>query len=195
MRLLPLAIGIGLLLPLVLVSSVFAHAEPVGITPGDGAVMATSPGEVVVQMSQEMARREGANDIDVFGPDGTEVTIVAAAIDNSDRTKIAVAIPLDLPVGTYEVRWKTLSAEDGDDASGTLSFTIDPSKPAAPGQTNLREDAPPPATETPAGDGAATTVFGGGGGGTSWVLVVAVAVGMFVLGSGTTFLLVQKQQP
>src|SRR6185436_1659036 len=104
----------------------FAHAEPATVSPGDGAVLNSSPATVVIEMSQEMTRREGANDIDVLDAAGTEVTTVAATVDNNDRKKLSVPLPANLPAGKYVVNWKTVSADDGDSANGQLSFTIDP---------------------------------------------------------------------
>lgn len=168
-----------------------AHAEPAKARPGDGAVLTSPPTRVEIEMSQELARREGANDIGVFDASGAEVTTSPAVIDNADRRRISVALPSPLAPGRYTVRWRSLSAEDGDTAEGALSFTYDPSGVANPGKETLREDLlglgdaaePPPAVE----------VAPGGSDGVTWVLVVAAALGMFVLGSGGTFLLVQKR--
>jgi methionine-rich copper-binding protein CopC len=187
-RLLPFSAA---LLAIAAVTSVFAHAEPATVQPGDGAVLAQPPTEVVIEMTQEMARQAGANDIEVFDPAARKITTVSAVIDNSDRKRISVPLPSGLAVGTYTVRWKTLSADDGDAANGQISFTFDPSKPASPGKENLVEVAAVPTAKAPATDGG----FGSGGGGTSWVLLVAVAAGMLALGSGGTFLLVRKNGP
>lgn len=174
-------------------SAVFAHAEPARVTPGDGAILTSPPAQVQIEMSQELARQAGGNAIHVFDASGKEVTTVAAVIDNADRRRLKVPLPSNLPSGAYTVKWKSLSAEDGDTAEGTLRFTFDPNGVANPGKTVLREDLlgtgePNGATPVPA---APST--GGGDGGVSWVLVVAVAVGALVLGSGTTFLLVQRR--
>ena len=168
-----------------------AHAEPAVIRPGDGAVLVAPPAEVVITMSQELFDRAGANDIDVLDSSGKEVTTVAAVIDRSDRTKLSVALPTALPTGTYTVKWKTLSAEDGDPAEGRLSFTYDPNGASNPGTEQLRKDIL--GGETP-GDGRAPSLsVGGSDNGVTWVLVAAVGIGMFVLGAGGTFLLVQRK--
>jgi methionine-rich copper-binding protein CopC len=195
MRLLPLALSVAAALPLLVAASVFAHAEPAIIAPGEDAVLVEPPSQVAIEMSQEMARREGGNDIDVFNEAGEEVTVVSAAIDNANRRRLTVPLPLDLPPGKYTVKWKSLSAEDGDAADGEYSFTIDPKGTPSDGKTNLREDLPTPAEETPNAEAPAQSVnVSGGGDGTSWVLVTAVAVGCLVLGSGTTYLLVQRKE-
>jgi methionine-rich copper-binding protein CopC len=172
-------------------TAAFAHAEPARVEPGEGAVLAGSPPYVVIEMSQEMARREGANAIDVFDASGKEVTTADAVVDNADRQKLSVALPSDLPTGVYTVRWKTVSADDGDPADGQLSFTVDPNRVPDPGKSDLRATAAASTTGKPA---AAVPIEApaAGDGGTSWVLVTAVAVGMFVLGAGGTFVMVRR---
>lgn len=175
------------------VSTAWAHAEPATAKPGDGAVLKASPGEIVLEMSQEMGRQAGLNDIDVFDASGKEVTTVAAVVDNADRKKLSVAVPSDLPAGVYQVKWKTSSAEDGDAANGQISFTIDPNGTPSPGKEQLREDILGGPTTAPEGENAAVSIGGGADDGVSWVLVVAVGVGMFVLGAGGSFLLIQRR--
>jgi methionine-rich copper-binding protein CopC len=185
-----LAWAIAAALAVVGVTTALAHAEPAKVTPGDGAVLAKAPSEVVFRMSQDMARQAGANDIDVLDSTGKEVTTVAAVIDNSDRRKLSVPLPSTLPTGRYTVNWKTLSADDSDAANGSVSFTIDPAATPNAGKVTLREDllgGPTPAVEEVQGPNL------GGSTNASWILVVAVGVGAFVLGAGGTFLLVQKQ--
>ena len=173
------------------VASVFAHSEPATVKPGDGAVLNQPPAQVVIEMTQEMARQAGANDIQVFDATGTRVTTVDASIDNSDRKKISVPLPSPLAVGTYAVKWKTLSADDGDPAAGQLSFTYDPARPASAGKETLVDVAT--GGETPARASASPVPIGGSSGGTSWVLVAAVALGAFALGAGGAFLLISKR--
>lgn len=184
--------GVAAALALFSWGQAFAHAEPARVKPGDGAVLSVAPTQVEIIMSQDMAREAGQNDIDVFDATDKEVTAVAAVVDNADRRKLSVVLPSSLVRGTYTVKWKTLSADDGDAASGTLSFTFDPARTPQPGREVLREDL----LATP-GNGVsappASLDVGGGSSGTSWVLVVAVAVAAIVVGAGGTFLLVQKR--
>lgn len=176
------------------VTAVFAHAEPATAKPGDGAVLTSAPAEIVIVMSQELARQAGGNDIDVFDAAGKEVTTVAAVVDNNDRTRLSVAMPSDLAPGKYTVRWQSLSSEDGDPADGELSFTYDPNGIANPGKEQLREDLLNPGGPTPEpGSGTASVSVAGSDEGVTWILVAAVGIGMFVLGAGGAFLLVQKR--
>jgi methionine-rich copper-binding protein CopC len=171
----------------------FAHAEPARAKPGDGAVLNTPPTQVEITMSQEMVREAGQNDIDVFDAAGKEVTAVAAVIDNGDRRKLSVPLPSNLPPGAYTVKWKTRSADDGDAASGTLSFIYDPARSPSPGKEDLRPDVLGQSTPAASPAGKAPALDSADGGGTSWVLLVAVAVAALVVGGGGAFILIQKR--
>jgi methionine-rich copper-binding protein CopC len=174
------------------VTAAFAHAEPATVTPGNNAVLATRPTQVTIEMSQDMARQAGANDIVVADATGKQVTTAVATIDDSDRKKLSVPLPNDLAVGVYTVNWKTLSADDGDAANGTFQFTYDPAKPPAAGTVTLSDtNVGTPATA--AAKPPALDASGGSDNGTSWVLFAAVAVGMLVIGAGGTFLLVNRR--
>lgn len=208
-----LAVPAAAVIALVTVSMAFAHAAPKTVSPGDGSVLATPPTSVVIETVQDMARQAGANDIQVFDASGKQVTTAPAVINDSDRSNISVAIPPGLAVGTYTVKWKTLSADDGDAANGVLSFTYDPSKPASPGKVQLiaplettpaagsttpEATASASASAAPASASAGTATVGPVNalgdttpGSTSWVLVTAVGVGMLALGAGGTFLLIK----
>lgn len=182
------------LLGLAAVSNAWAHAEPATAKPGDGAVLRESPPEIVLEMSQEMGRQAGLNDIDVLDASGKEVTTTAAVVDNNDRKKLSVSLPPNLPAGVYTVRWKTSSAEDGDPANGQTSFTVDPNGTPSLGKEQLREDLLGGVATPPASDGESQVSIGAGSSdGVTWILVVAVGIGMLVLGAGGTFMLIQRK--
>lgn len=186
--------AVAMVVSLACATNVFAHAEPATARPGDGAVLTSAPAEVVLVMSQELARQAGGNDVDVFDATGREVTTVAAVVDNNDRTRLSVALPSGLLPGRYTVKWKSLSSEDGDSAEGELSFTFDPNGMASAGKEKLREDLlNPGGTASPTGS-AGTMSVDSDDDGVTWVLVIAAGLGMFILGAGGTFLLVQKRQ-
>ncbi len=179
-------------------SVAFAHAEPASVKPGDGAVLTTAPTTYEITMSQEMARQTGANDILVVDASGKQVTAVAAVIDNADRRKLSVPLPSNLAPGAYTVTWKTLSAEDGDTATGVLTFTFDPAGTASAGKENLKEEPTVPGEVTPSGVSGAQSItdsggFGASGPGTTWITTIAVGAMMFVLGAGATYAFVQRK--
>ena len=86
----------------------------------------------------------------------------------------------DLPSGSYEVRWTSLSAIDGDTASGSFAFEIDPAAPeptaTAPSSETTAEPTP---YGTPAGSLDPAAADGDGAdrfGLPLWVVVAAAAI-------------------
>ena len=142
-RALALAVSGALLLLAVsvVVTRVYAHAGYARSQPGAGAVIATAPTQVVIWFGQDMFRRAGENGIEVLGPDGAAVQTGEAAIDDDDRRILSVPLAADLTPGAYTVNWHTLSAEDGDDAEGSFTFTYDPA--AAVTSTPMQAEATP----------------------------------------------------
>lgn len=171
--------------------SAFAHAEPVRATPGDGAVLPQGPAEIVLEMSQDMVRQAGANAIEVYDAEGRAVATGPAEVDAANRRVLRLRLGgAPLPAGEYTVRWRTLSADDGDSAEGALRFRVDPVAPPSPGREVLKESllggAPTAASSPPA------TMRSGGDSGTGWVLAAAVGAGMLVVGFGAGVLLGRK---
>ncbi|MCC7358495.1 MAG: copper resistance protein CopC [Anaerolineales bacterium] len=170
------ALALGLVGALALTSAgpALAHSGYVRSEPGAGAVIAAPPAQVVIWFEQDMFRRAGENRLEVLGPDGAAVTTGEAVINDDDRRMLSAPLAADLPPGEYTVNWRTLSAEDGDDAEGSFTFTLDPAAavtstpmaaPATP--TDLPPTAAPAAptpTPAPAGGlgcgGALAPVFG-----------------------------------
>ncbi len=100
--------------------AVAAHAELDGPTPADGAIVAGPPGEVSGTFTQ---------DLDLAGSsmqlrDAAGEVIAKGAPDREDVRRMVIADLPDLGPGAYEVRWTTLSSEDGELARGTWSFTV-----------------------------------------------------------------------
>ncbi len=176
------------ILGLVLVVTVFAHAQPQTVKPGSGAVLNQAPSQIEMTMTETMARQGDANDIDVFDASGKEVTVVSAVIDNADRRKLSVPLPSDLAPGAYTVNWKTLSADDGDAANGSYTFIYNPAQSPSPGQEQLT-----PSLVGPDSTPAASSFSNSSDAGTPWVLLSSTAIGAFVLGGGLVFLLIQKR--
>lgn len=170
---------------------VVAHAEPDEIRPGDGAVLVTPPGQVEIVMSEALARSEGGSDIDVFDAEGTEVTTEPAELDLTDRRRLTVPIPADLAPGTYTVRWTSLSDEDGDPASGVLTFTFDPQGVANPGREALDEDISAPSPPTDTGDNL-SAVANGRSTRNGWVTAAASGLVGAAIGGMAVFLLSKR---
>lgn len=123
-------------------TAVLAHAEYDDTVPAAGEIVSQAPQQVQVWFTQELFRREGQNTLEVYGPDDQRVDLDDAAIDDDNRKLMTVSLQSDLPNGLYTVRWRTLSADDGDEAEGEFQFTIQADEPEA--------EATPTATSTPA---------------------------------------------
>jgi methionine-rich copper-binding protein CopC len=108
--------AIVLLIPV----TVAAHAELDVPTPKDGATVEGSPPEVSGTYVQKI------------NPDGSSMVlrdsankVVARGGPDPDNVKrMAVADLPELAPGKYTVQWTTVSAEDGELARGTWSFTV-----------------------------------------------------------------------
>ncbi len=112
-------------------TAVLAHADHDHSVPAAGEVVLQAPQQVQVWFTQELFRREGQNSLEVYGPDEQRVDLDDAAIDDDDRKLMTVSLPPDLANGVYTVRWRSLSADDGDDANGQFQFTIQSDEPTA----------------------------------------------------------------
>ena len=110
-------------------TAVHAHADYDRSAPSADEVVSQAPQQVQVWFTQDLFRREGQNALEVYGPDDRRVDQDDAAIDDDDRKLMTVSLQSDLPNGVYTVRWRTLSADDGDDAEGEFHFTIEADRP------------------------------------------------------------------
>ena len=111
--------------------AVLAHADYDDAVPAAGEIVSQAPQQVQVWFTQELFRREGQNALEVYGPDDQRVDRDDAAIDDDNRNLMTVSLQSGLPNGVYTVRWRTLSADDGDDAEGEFQFTIQVDEPEA----------------------------------------------------------------
>ena len=114
-----------------LTTAVLAHADYDSSVPAADEVVAQAPQRVQVWFTQDLFRREGQNNLEVYGPDNQRVDQGDAAIDDDNRKLMTVSLQSDLADGIYTVRWRTLSADDGDDAEGEFQFTIQADEPEA----------------------------------------------------------------
>jgi methionine-rich copper-binding protein CopC len=106
---------------LLLLRPAYAHSEYQRSEPGEGAVVARSPQRVNIWFTQELFRRQGENQIQVFGETGQSVQAGDAQVDDDDRKHLWVSLQADLQPGRYRVVWRSLSAEDGDVDEGEFS--------------------------------------------------------------------------
>ena len=114
-------LGSSLLLSLRVVRG---HAEYDHSDPAADAVVAAAPTQVQIWFTQELFRRQGTNQLEVYDAAGQRVDLDDVAIDDDDRTLLRVSLPPALPAGRYTVRWQALSAEDGHEGQGEFTFSV-----------------------------------------------------------------------
>lgn len=125
----------------------WAHAYLVTTAPANGAVLATSPDQVVLQFSEQVSI--GLGEVRLLDAAGAEVATESPVQPPGDPTTIVVGIPGGLASGVHTVAWRALSA-DTHPVEGAFAFTVGAGGPAAP----------PPAAGAPrAGGGAVDLMY------------------------------------
>ena len=96
-----------------------AHAAYDHSVPNADEVVATAPDHIDVYFKEEIARANGLPTLVVVNSSGDQVD-TGSTLDDDDRTHISAPLKPDLPDGTYTVIWHDVSANDGDEARGSL---------------------------------------------------------------------------
>ncbi len=116
-----------------------AHAELVGTSPVDGAVLESAPESLTLSFNSTLL--EGMVEVAVSNSAGELVTGVVAESAGTD----AVAFwPADLPGDTYKVAYRIVS-EDGHPVTGSFSFSY-PDSATASASTSASAPAEPEVT-------------------------------------------------
>ncbi len=123
MRQLPLrfAILFALTMSILLPAAAMAHAELDTPTPTDGATVRGTPPTIEGTFTQDVA----ANGSSLQVRDAGGTVVATGSVDPDKPRRMAIDPVPVLPPGTYEVRWTTFSAEDGEGPErGTWTFTV-----------------------------------------------------------------------
>ena len=118
---------LGLLVQLLAVRAVSAHAEFVRADPAPGAVVSASPPTIWIEFSETL--RPGS-EVTLYGTGFRAVGGVQAVLDLTQPTRLVATLPLLAP-DNYTVQWTSLSV-DGDTLSGSYSFGVRPNEPLRP---------------------------------------------------------------
>ena len=129
------------LLLLLLPSNAYGHAELVSGSPGPDETVTGPPSELITEFNQDLD--ESRTTLEVRDGSGERVARGGELGDNPRQFRLA--LPLLQP-GTYEVRYTSFSAEDGELDRGRYSFTIAASPSPTP---TTRPTSTTPATPTP----------------------------------------------
>lgn len=114
------AFALAVLLAL-LPASTSAHANLETSDPAPNAIVPEAPAAVTMTFTEPLER--GYTRADLYDEDGNLIegtSVEAGTTDNS----MVLALPADLPNGTYSVLWRTLSTADGHTAQNYFAFTI-----------------------------------------------------------------------
>lgn len=162
-----------------------AHSRLLSITPADGAMLPSSPTEVVLTFNEPVNPEFVA--VRVTDSEGGDVVGAKATADGA---KVTLAVGAPIAAGTYNIVYRVVSA-DSHPISGSTHFTItgDPQAPAASSGTASGAATPSPtASSSVASPPAASAATGGDtaagngdeSGGTPewvWLIVFAAVVG------------------
>jgi copper transport protein len=103
--------------------SALAHARLVRSEPTAGAVVRRAPQVVRVWFSEELDPDRSR--LSVWDGRGRQVDDGRGGVDLDDLTRTSMVARLrPLGPGTYAVRWRAVSADDGFVAEGRFSFTV-----------------------------------------------------------------------
>ena len=109
-----------LLLALAFPAAASAHARLVGSKPADGAVLATSPGDVKLLFDDEI--RPAGGDLVIDSRGRSVLAGPAHRLAGNDRVLVLPLRPA-LARGAYTARWRVVS-NDGHLVTGVLAFAV-----------------------------------------------------------------------
>jgi len=179
----------GLLVATVLLilapSAVLSHAELDTISPADKS-SGPSPTEIVGTFVQNLDPSKSS-----FALVDSTGTVVAKGgqVASDDVRKMTLPLTAPLAPGAYEIRWTTVSTEDGELARGTTTFTVvaaTPSPSVAPSATASPSTAPSVSASPSAAPVASPSPSPSSGGGTQTSAsdaLIPVIAALIVLGA------------
>lgn len=114
-------LGIVAMAGVLLASAAFAHAKLMSASPADGAQLTEAPKALTLTFAEAVKLASVAV--------SSSRHAIPVTIDRAAKAAAAVVVPLPaLPPGRYEVRWSTISPDDGHVSKGSLAFTVQPEK-------------------------------------------------------------------
>jgi len=178
---------------------VVGHSELQTPTPADKSSV-TTPVTQVSGTFTESIKKDGSS---LLVKDATGTTVAQGGVDPADDKVMTASPTTPLANGSYTVQWTTISADDGDLARGTWTFTVavaaTPSPAATTGASaSAAPTATPSAVPTVAPTPAASPSASGrgsdtSGGGSDVILPIVIA--LVVLGAGAAYLLSRRGRP
>lgn len=127
-----------------LASPVLAHAELTSAHPGPGDRLTVAPSELVADFTQDLDPARSSLEL----RDASGARIVKGGELGDGPRQFRLDLPALAP-GEYEVRWVTLSKEDGEIFRGTYTFEVVATTPAPTLATTSLPSVEPWASTTP----------------------------------------------
>jgi copper transport protein len=169
-----------------------SHATVLTADPAIGSTIAQAPAQVTVFTAENINPDPTKSNLQVYGP-SAEAT--DSLISSTGNAQISLSNPKEMSIsikpnaghtsGVYTIFWKTVSADDGDAASGSFTFTVNP---AASSST-------PTATATrPATTTASQSSSTASPGTPIWVPIISALLALLI-GLGAGLGLGRRKQP
>jgi methionine-rich copper-binding protein CopC len=133
------------LVALLIPSGALAHAELDTITPANGSTVGVAPTEIVATFTEDLD--PGKSSIVVLNAGGAQIAS-GGTVAADDKKKMTLALPA-LDPGTYQVRWTSTSAQDGDIDRGTTGFTYTSAPSPSPTPSAAASATPEPSAAAP----------------------------------------------
>jgi len=106
-----------------------AHAEYDRSDPAAGATLPAAPSIVTVWFTEELVSQGSSLEV----RDAVNARVDSGnsrVVDANPKDSMTIGLRAGLPNGTYTVTWKTVSADDGDEATGAFGFGVGVPAPA-----------------------------------------------------------------
>ena len=103
------------------VAPAYAHAIFLRSNPAPNAVLASSPAQVEIYLSETV--QPGLSSISVYNSSGLIMDLGDVRVDPSNATRMTVSLR-SLSDGVYTVTWKAISATDGHFTTGSFPFAV-----------------------------------------------------------------------
>ena len=177
-----------------LATPALAHAELVSATPGPGEEVESSPSELVATFNQDLDTSRTSLEVrDVTG------SAVAKGGELGDGPReFRLALPRLAP-GKYTVRWTSFSAEDGELARDSYTFTVlaapspSPSPTPNPTPSVSTSASPTPVPAMPSPSPVATPLPGGTDAAGDGVILIPILATSLVVGAIGVWLLRRRR--
>ena len=137
--------AVGFIVALAAPAAVLGHAELDTMTPANGSTVTSAPTEIIATFTEPLDPSKSS--IVVLNASGAQIAS-GGQVDAADAKKMTLALP-PLEAGTYQVRWTSDSAQDGDLDRGTTGFTYAPAPSASASPSAAASATPAASVPTP----------------------------------------------